>query len=57
MLAWRLLPVVILAWFLGKSAVVPLACAVVTVLSIHTLALTGTRWALKRGPFRDRFES
>ena len=55
-LAWRLLPVVILAWFLGTGAVVPLAGALVTVLTIHTLALTGTRWALKRGLFRGRFE-
>jgi hypothetical protein len=56
LLALRLLPVVILVWFLGKGAVLPLACALLTVLTVHTLALMGTRWALRRGLFRSRFE-
>lgn len=56
MLALRLLPVVILAWFLGEGIVLPLACALITVLTIHTLVLMGTRWALRRGLFRSSFE-
>ena len=55
-MALRLLPVVILVWFLGEGTVLPLAYALVTVLTVHTLALVGTRWALRRGLFRSRFE-
>ena len=55
-MALRLLPVVILAWFLGEGTVLPLAYALMTVLTVHTLALVGTRWALRRGLFRSRFE-
>lgn len=48
-LAWRAVPVLLIAWLLGSTAAWPLLLALLTVLILHVGALGGLRTALRRG--------
>lgn len=50
-LGWRLLPLLLLALVLGRSAAWPMVLALITSLALHTGAVLGLRIALSRSLF------
>jgi hypothetical protein len=48
-IAWRTLPLLGLAIFMGSSAAPPIIAAMTTILVLHTAWSIGTRLILKRG--------